>query len=284
MERLAFRLDEEPKRRWWPIVGDVYLPTSGDGQVPVVAIAHGFGAHRNSGLVPALAEAIARSGLAAVTFDFSGAGWSTDGARIAEESRFAANTFAREIEDEERVVTAVFERMVPGRERFDIYRLGLAGIDSGGGVALIEAARDTRVKAVAALEAAPRLEMHLPPEAVSEGAARHGFLYREPASGRAHRVGSEMARDLLARRAAPEPPGRPPEDVLPAARALGAPLLVVHAEGDALVSLEDARTIFFAAGDQRAEMRVVAGAGRPLAPAGGGAAVEVTVEFFKTRL
>ena len=269
MERLPFELEADLSGRAWPIAGNVYVPSCDERTVPVIALAHGWLAHRGQGFLPSLAEAFARAGFVAVTFNFSGSGYAAGSRDLTDEARFGANTFAREIDDVERVVTAIFERVLPGRERFDIYRIGLCGHDAGASVALIEAARDSRVKAVAGLATLPRLAAALEPGAFDEWLSRGEHRLVDPASGRRLTVGRDLFRDLRERAAAPED-ASPPVDVGPAARALSVPYLLVQGEADERVSVDDARKLYFA-GNAGAELELLAGAGHELQAAEGDA-------------
>lgn len=267
METLAFRLEGDSSGRVWPIVGDVHLPTSPDAGAiaPVIAIAHGWLGHKDQGFLPDLARGLAAAGFTAVRFSFSGSGVPPGADEIRDVEKFGANTFGREVEDLERVVTAIFERILPGRERFDIARIGVLGYDAGGAVALIEAARDSRVKAVAAIAAPERLDDVFPPRAWDQWIARGEYALRDPRSGRTLRVGRAMERDLRAATDPKRPATEAPADVLPAARALEAPYIVIHGEADERTPLESAHRIFFQG--TRAELEVIAGADHALEPA-----------------
>ncbi len=292
MQTLSFTIEGNAGRRTWPIVGDVHLPTcdASPAPNPVVALAHGWLGCKDRGAVPGLARALAEAGIIAVSFNFSGSGVPAGAQDIADlDERFAANTFGREVEDVERVVTAIFERMLPGCERFDIYRIGVAGEGAGGAVALIEAAGDSRVKALATVGAPATLAGVVPKEAWDDWIARGEHRFRDPRTGRPLALEGGFFRDLRARTSAAADAAAP-GDALPAARALATPRLFDHvaagigpaAEGGAKApetvsasTLEDARKLYFVSGDVRSELEIVAGA--ELAPA-------AATRFFQTRL
>lgn len=304
VETLSFTIEGSTGGRTWPIVGDVYLPAAESfaapaaSVAPVVAIAHGWLGHKDRAFLPEIARGLAGAGLVAVTFNFSGSGVAAGADEIAEQDeRFAANTFGREVEDLERVVTAIFERILPGRERFDIYEIGVLGYDTGGAVALIEAARDSRVKAVVALAAPLSLGEVLPKAAWDDWIARGEHAFRDPRTGRLLTIGREMFRDLNARRstgpggAAAEPvPGVPPADTLPAVRALGVPFLVIHGEQDERFPPADARKLYFASTDGRVELEMLTGVDHDLVRVGAGdapatpLASAAAIRFFQKRL
>jgi len=155
VDRLSFRLDGDPKRGEVSIVGDVYVETSSVSAPPAAAtLAAEPGAPAgldvesrpvvivsapHEGGEPAavleLCHALAGGGFLAVTC--------------------AADAAGRALPDDllDRVTTAVFERMLPARERTSIYRIGVAALGASSAAALRHAARDSRVKALAVVNA-----------------------------------------------------------------------------------------------------------------------------------
>jgi dienelactone hydrolase len=95
-------------------------------------------------MFPPLADRLARAGFVAVSFNLSGSGVDAAGDFTFPE-RFGHDTFSAELEDLERVigalVTGTLEVAPPSS-------LGLLGHSRGGGVAVLEAARDERVAAL----------------------------------------------------------------------------------------------------------------------------------------
>lgn len=280
METLAFRIEGEGLDL--PIVGDVRLP-AGDEPRPVVVLAHGWLGWKDWGYLPHLAEALAAAGLVAVTFSFSGSGVPAGADEILDVETFARNTWSREVRDQARVVTAIFERMLPGAARFDIYRIGALGAGTGGSVTLLEAADDSRVRAVVTIGAPLALDSVLPSDAREAYGARGELRFRDPRSNRALRIDAAFLRDLRMRRVA--------LDVLAAAGKMPARYLAIHGAADARVPLRDAKALFFANGE-RGEIEVVPGAGadldveHPMGEPGDavGRAREAAVSFFLTKL
>jgi len=279
MNAIEFRLDDG---RGLPIVGDVRLP-DGSALAPVVVLAHGWLGWKDWGFLPILAEKLAAEGLVAVSFNFSCSGVPAGRDEIVEEDLFASNTFTREVEDLERMVTAVFERMIAGRERFDIRQIATLGYDAGGAVALIEAAGDSRVKAIVSIAAPARLESLLPEEAFAAWLTRGEYEFKDKRTNRKLRLPWGFFRDLRARRAQ--------LDSVAAAQALRAPYLVLHGDEDRVVPLADGRAIFFA-NSEYADLQVLKGADHTLGanhPMGApteavGAACESVRGFFSTKL
>ncbi len=269
-----------PTRGGRKVHGEVRMP-QGDGRAPVVVVAHGWLGHKGHGLVPYVADGLAERGLAAVTFSFSGSGVPEGADEVIDVDAFAENTVGKEIEDLEAVVTAVFERTLPGRERFEIYRIGALGHDLGASVALLEARGDTRVKAVAGLGPLVALDRPVPDEARDAWLLRETYEFRDPATNRALRLGPSYLRDLRAR--------RKEYDLVEAVQELDRPFLVVH--GDRDEAARDSRMLFFA-NSACAEIHVIPGAdhafgcGHPLASPteAVGAARAAAIRFFEEKL
>jgi dienelactone hydrolase len=250
METLPFRIDAAGLDL--PIAGDVRLP-AGAGRAPVVALAHGFLGWKDEGPLPAFADGLAQAGLVAVSFSFSGSGVPAGADEITDVDAFAANTWSREVRDLGRVVTAIFERMLPGAARFDIYRIGALGEGAGGAIALLEASGDTRVRALVALAPEPSLADAIPEEAREASLARGELRFRDPRSNRPLRIDGALARDLRVRAA--------DLDVHAAAGRLRVPFLVIHGAGDRARRLQNAKALFYA-NAEFGDMRIVDGVAR----------------------
>ena len=130
-----------------PIHGDFHLPVDPTG-APVLLICHGFIGFKDWGGFPYAADFLATHGFAAVRFNFSLNGIGTRFEEFTLLENFARNTISRELEDLRDLIDAV--------ERGDIVprscactRIGLIGHSLGGGLAVIHAAEDSRIRGVA---------------------------------------------------------------------------------------------------------------------------------------
>jgi pimeloyl-ACP methyl ester carboxylesterase len=217
-ERVAFVNDRGER-----LVGDLQGPAS---EVAVVCC-HGMLSTRSGRKHVLLADELERLGLGCLRFDFAGRGES--------EGSLFELCLSHEIADLDAALG-----LLAGR---GVRRFGLFGSSLGGAVALLAAARDERVTAIATVAAigdtAAWFEHH--PERV---AAFERLGYIETASGR---IGRRLYDDALC------------HDVLAAVRVLHAPLLVVHGEDDPMVPVADAHDIASTA--RNASLELVAGAG-----------------------
>lgn len=117
---------------------------------PMVVFSHGFKGFKDWGGFPYMMQKIAGHGYTAVSFNFSFNG--TDKEHPAEFSRldlFAQNTFSRELDDLQTVLDYFFEEA----ESYNIDRnkIALIGHSRGGGISVIKASEDNRVKALITL-------------------------------------------------------------------------------------------------------------------------------------
>lgn len=128
-------------RRALRLAGQLLLP-EGKGPHPVVVLAHGWGSSKDSPRNRALAEALVTIGLAAFAFDFTGHGQS--------EGRPEQSTPEQQVDDL-RAALSLLDTL----DDVDVERVGVAGSSSGAAVALLAAAGNPRVRALALRSANP---------------------------------------------------------------------------------------------------------------------------------
>ena len=103
-----------------------------EGAREIVLIGHGVTGNKDRPFVVALAEGLAKAGIPALRFSFSGNG--------ASQGKFSASTISKEVEDLGSVIGAVGNREVC-----------YVGHSMGGAVGVLRAAKDPRVKALVSL-------------------------------------------------------------------------------------------------------------------------------------
>jgi dienelactone hydrolase len=129
------------------VLGEILVDVRAAGRAsprPAVVIVHGFKGFKDWGMFPPLAERLARAGFTAVAYNGSGSGVDGSGSFIWPE-RFGRNTFSAELADLGTVVDALV-RGDFGTEPPSA--VGLLGHSRGGGTAILQAARDARVRAL----------------------------------------------------------------------------------------------------------------------------------------
>ena len=119
---------EIPCKDGLSIRGEVYPAASSRG---TIILCHGFKGFAHWGFFPHIARSLARNGLTAITFDFSGSGIGRDRESFTEPGAFAGNTLSREQEDLENLVDyAKRRKLINGK-------FGLFGHSRGGGSAIL---------------------------------------------------------------------------------------------------------------------------------------------------
>ena len=111
-----------------------------------MVICHGFKGFKDWGFFPPLADRLARAGLTAISFNFSGSGVGADGETFDEPERFGHATFGGDLTDLATVMDAAAAGGLPGMR--PPTAMGLFGHSRGGGVALLHAVHDARVRAL----------------------------------------------------------------------------------------------------------------------------------------
>lgn len=112
---------------------------------PAVLIVHGFKGFKDWGMFPTLAERMARAGFTAVSFNLSGSGVDNDG-NFSFPQRFGQNTWSIELQDIARVMNALGDGSLGVAP---VSRFGIVGHSLGGGAAILLAAHDERIRAIA---------------------------------------------------------------------------------------------------------------------------------------
>jgi uncharacterized protein len=229
-----------------PVRGDLRV-LSGHRARDAVVVCHGFKGFREWGTFPHLARAIAASGRAAVTFDFSHNGVGADGVDFSALELFAAQTHSRNVEEIRRVLDVLSSGALLDRPA---RRLGLLGHSRGGAEAILATAEDPRVDALVTWAAVADIPARWAAEQVERWSAGETAEILNARTGQVMPVGPEGWRDYHEHRERLE--------VLAAAARVVVPWLIVHGDADASVPVEDGRSLFDAAGEA-AELLVVEG-------------------------
>jgi dienelactone hydrolase len=214
-----------------------------------VVVLHGFKGFKDWGMFPPFSERLARAGITAVTFNMSGSGVDDTG-EFGRPDRFSRNTFSAELEDVARVVAALAagELGVAAPSA-----LGLVGHSRGGGIAVLQAARDRRVRALATWAAISSVERWSP----TDQSAWRAAGYKEIVNARTgERLPLSTAiLDDIGRHATGQ------LDILGAAGRIAVPWLIVHGDADESVSPLEAEALRDANGRAGTTLLRVEGAG-----------------------
>jgi pimeloyl-ACP methyl ester carboxylesterase len=111
---------------------------------PLVVLIHGFKGFKDWGFFPPFAERLARAGFIVVSYNSSGSGVDNEGSFSLPE-RFGHNTFSADLSDLRSVLAAIHDAAFGLPSPTSI---GLVGHSRGGGMAVLGASEDSRIKAL----------------------------------------------------------------------------------------------------------------------------------------
>lgn len=260
-----------------PIRGEVRHPEGHDRGT--VVLVHGFKGFARWGFFPYLADMLARGGIRAISFDLSGSGVGADHESFTELKAFRDNTVSHELED----VALVRDHARKAGWLADRY--GIFGHSRGGGIAILHAARNSGVAAIATWSAIATIA-RWPPDDMKRWHADGEFPVTNARTGQVLMLGPAF-RDEIERRADAD------LSITSAASRLTIPWLLAHGSADETVPFEEAERLRGVA--ERAQLRFerIGGASHtmdarhplpvPLPPRLD-RVVTMTVDFFRSSL
>ncbi|HTG43844.1 MAG TPA: alpha/beta fold hydrolase [Verrucomicrobiae bacterium] len=187
-----------------------------EGAKVIVLIGHGVTGNKDRPFVVALAEGLAKAGIPAVRFSFSGNG--------ASGGKFSASTVSKEVEDLGAVLDAVPDRSVC-----------YVGHSMGGAVGVLRASRDPRIKALVSLAGMVHTKAFAEREfgGVKPG---EGFMWDDTNCPLSQTYMDDMAKIGTVLNDAPK---------------IRVPWLLVHGSEDDVVPIQDSHDIFAKANDPK---------------------------------
>jgi pimeloyl-ACP methyl ester carboxylesterase len=212
-----------------PLRGDIR--SAGRGARPAVVICHGFKGFKDWGFFPHLADRLARGGVTAVSFNFSGSGVGPDGETFSEPERFGHATVGKDRQDLETVLSA----LRGGTLAPDLggpTAVGLFGHSRGGGIAVLHAAHDPGVRGLVTWSAIGSA-LRWGPETIAQWRREGRISVTNTRTGDVLPLYTDALDELEADTA-----GR--LDIGAAAAAIRAPWLIVHGEADESVPVNEA--------------------------------------------
>ena len=135
-------------RHGLPILTDIFFEESGSPK-PVVIYAHGFNGFKDWGGFDLVAKAAAAAGFVFVKFNFAFNGTTPAEPEVfADLDAYAENNYSKELDDLQSIIDWVWDAENPYNKEVDTSQIGLLGHSRGGGIVLIKAAEELRIKAV----------------------------------------------------------------------------------------------------------------------------------------
>jgi uncharacterized protein len=182
----------------------------------IVVIGHGVTGNKDRPFVVALAEGLARAGIAALRFSFSGNG--------ASGGKFVDSTISKEVEDLGAVLDAL-----------NGYAVCYVGHSMGGAVGVMRASRDQRIKLLVSLAGMVHTKAFAQREfgMVKPG---EGFMWDEPSCPLSQAYMDDTARITTVVDRAPQ---------------IHVPWLLVHGTADDVVPIQDSHDIFAKANEPK---------------------------------
>lgn len=215
------------------IRGDVHQP-EGLTDTPVVVMIHGFKGFKDWAFYPYVAEEIRECGFTAVRFNASHNGIGEGGEQFAEPELFAENTISNEIEDIRAVINEIGQNTTGLFNDAYPKAIGLLGHSRGGGTAIITAVDDARVCSVVAWAGVATFDRFDTPREEWKKAGH--IMVPNTRTKQELPLNYSFIEDLERH--------RDEYDVVKAAGRLKAALLLVHAEDDQTVPVEEMDRIF----------------------------------------
>ncbi len=210
------------------------MSESAGRKLPVIIVCHGFKAFKDWGPFPAIGRYFAESGFVSIVFNFSHNGIGKNFRKFSEREKFSVNTFSLELEDVAAILDAISTGQIHCRS-IDESKIGIVGHSRGGGIAIIKAREDKRIKAVAGWSTVAYFDRYT--EAQRKRWREKGFVGIPSINPESlFRLRTDLLDDLEknAERL----------NIKNAVHDLGKPLLLIHGTADLPVPIDEAKSLY----------------------------------------
>ena len=235
------------------IGADCYIPSSSKSnkKFPIVIFSHGFKGFKDWGGFPYLMQKLSGAGFVSVSFNFSHNGVEkntpTEFTRL---DLFAQNTFSKELDDLGIVIDYFYENA--GEYNADKNKIALIGHSRGGGISILKANEDKRIKCLITLASVSTFDRYT---------EEHKILWRKKGcfevintrTNQMMRLNSTLLDDLDNNKSR--------LDIVKASRALDKPTLIIHGKEDLSVKYSEAETIYRNSSKGSAELFLIENTG-----------------------
>jgi fermentation-respiration switch protein FrsA (DUF1100 family) len=218
----------------FPITLDVSVPAS-KTPLPLIIFCHGFKGFKDWGHFNWVAESAAQQGMAFLKFNFSHNGIRPDNlTELTDLEAFAENSYSIELHD----LGAVINYAVENAPVFNVNpkEIYLIGHSRGGGIALLKAAEDKKIKKLALWASLSEFDSFFRPKTIEEW-QKNGVVYAEnKRTGQQLPLNKQFYDDYLKNKAT--------LDVRKSAKMLEIPLLIIHGDKDESVDITHADFLY----------------------------------------
>lgn len=216
------------------ITFDITLPFS-KTPTSILVFCHGFKGFKDWGHFNWVAEQSALSGLAFLKFNFSFNGINpNDLSDITDLDAFSENNYTKELQD----LNAILNHLVENAEVFNINpgKIFLAGHSRGGGIALLKASEDKRVRGLVLWASVSEFESFFRPETIEEWNTS-GVVYAANKRNNLQMPIKKQFYDDFVK-------NKSKLDIKVAAKILSVPLLIIHGDADESVAFSHAKALY----------------------------------------
>jgi dienelactone hydrolase len=234
-------------------VGEILVDVRAAGRGsprPAVLVVHGFKGFKDWGMFPPLADRLAQAGFSVVSPNLSGSGVDDAGEFVWPE-RFGHNTLSAELADIGTVLDALTASELGTAPPT---RIGVVGHSRGGGVGVLHAARDARIRALVTWAAIATVQRWPDDAERARWRARGKTEVLNARTGQVLPLYTDALDDV-------ERHGAGTLDIPGAASRVTAPWLILHGSGDASVPVAEAERLARAAPAETSRLMRVEGAG-----------------------
>ena len=218
-----------------PILIDYsYLP---DGlQKPIIIFCHGYKGFKDWGAWNLMADAFAEAGFCFIKFNFShNGGTKEQPIDFPDLEAFGNNNYTKELDDLDTVINWVCSNIQLSTEA-NINNITLLGHSRGGGIVIIKAAEDSRIKAVISLAGVSNYKNRFPVGIAFDNWKNEGVYFVENA-----RTKQQMPHYFQFYENFIKNESR--LTIQSAAKNLNIPFLIIHGDADTSVSIQESKNL-----------------------------------------